>query len=224
MGRGPGRGARRQLLDCPDHPLFGIGKPLGVETLQRIPADFAAQGQNLPFADSGGSHHGEEITPPLFGHPNAHLAHPHDIHVVFVIFLHLHRREDQRAFFVNVARGAVIGGRNRIADIRLMRLGSDRIAVHTVIVDDRDQDRVIGRMRAAVIGRIVKKSVTTFEVGMKLFHRLAHHVRARQHMDRQAFRHRGQLVIRGQDAAREVPRNIEHTRASGAHKRVAHFP
>ena len=43
--------------------------------------------------------------------------------------LHLDGREDQRAFLVNVAGGAGIGGRLGIADVGLVRLGEHREAV-----------------------------------------------------------------------------------------------
>ena len=51
-----------------------------VKGVQRLPAHLLAQGENLPLADQGRAQHGEEITMPLLGHPNAQLAHPDDIH------------------------------------------------------------------------------------------------------------------------------------------------
>ena len=67
-----------------------------------------------------------------------------------------------------------------------MRLRQHRVTMHPLIVDDRHQDGVIGGMRIAVIGRIVKERVATLELRMKLFHCPRHHVRPDQDVDGQA--------------------------------------
>ena len=150
-------------------------------------------------------------------------AHAHDVLDVLVVPLDLDRREDQRAFLVHVARAAVIGGGDGVAAVRLVRLGDHGEAVHAFIVDHGREDGVVGRVRAAVVGRVVEVGVAPLEVGVKLLHRLAHHVGAAQHVNRQALVDREQPVLGGDDAAGEIARAVEHAGAPGAQQRVGHL-
>ena len=143
---------------------------------------------------------------------------------MLVVFLDLHRRKDERALRVDVLGGAHIGGRQRVAAIGLVALGEHREAVDAVIVDDRHQDRMIRRMRAAVIGRIVEKCVAAFEAWVVVGHRPAHDLRPAEHMDGQALGGSEQLVIGGQHGAGKVMRDRQDARAAGAEERIGHLP
>ena len=70
-------------------------------------------------------------------HTDASATHADDVADVGVVSLHLHHRENQRAFFVDVACRTRVRSRARIADICLMRLGEDSEAVDAVIIDHR---------------------------------------------------------------------------------------
>ena len=212
-----------QSLERIDHAPLAVVEPLGREAVQRLPTGLLGDCQQLPLAHPGGAQHGEEVPPPLVRHADAHPAHADDVLDGLVAPLHLHCREDQRALLVHVARRAVIGGGDGIAAIGLMRLGDDGEAVRALVVDHRHQDRVIGRMGAAVIGRVVQEGVAPLEVGVKLLHRGRHQIGAAQHVDRQALGGRQHVAVGGDDAAGEVARCIEHARAPGAEERVGHL-
>ena len=96
-------------------------------------------------------------------------------------------------------------------------------AVHAVVVDDRHQDHVVGRVRIAVVGRVVEEGVAPLQLRVKLLHRGRHDVGAAQHVDRVALGRRDQLAIGRDDAAREVPRHVEHAGAPRAQQRVCHL-
>ena len=85
------------------------------------------------------------------------------------------RGKDERAFRVDVLGRAHVGRRQRIAAIRLMALGEHRESMHALIVDDRNQDAMVGRMRAAVIWRVVQKRVAALQHRMVVGHRPRHH-------------------------------------------------
>ena len=72
------------------------------------------------------------------------------------------RREDQRAFLIHVLR-RVIGRRNAVADVGLVRLG-DGGEQMLALEEDRHQEGVIGRMRVAEIGVVVQERVALGEV------------------------------------------------------------
>ena len=105
-----------------------------------------------------------------------------------------------------------------------MRLGEDREAVHAVVVDHRHQDRVIGRMGAAVIGRIVQKGVAALERPDGTPSSTGHDVGPAQHMDRQAFGRGQQFVVRREHAAGKIARDSQNSRARAPYKRVQHRP
>ena len=56
-----------------------------------------------------GAESGEVVAPPLIWDAHPHAAHADDIHDMLVVVLDLHRREDQRAFGVNILGGAHVG-------------------------------------------------------------------------------------------------------------------
>ena len=215
--------AARHLAHGSDHQLLAVVEPLLGELGEGVPADLAAEGGDLPLADPRRAQHREIVAPPLVRHADAQAAHTHDVLDVLVVALDLHRREDQRAFLVHVARAAVIGGGDGVAAVRLMRLGDHGEAVNAVVVHHRREDGVVGGVGAAVVGRVVEVGVAPLEVRVKRLHRLAHHVGAAQDVDRQALVDREQPVLGGHDAAGEVARAVEHARAPGAEQRVGHL-
>ena len=105
-----------------------------------------------------------------------------------------------------------------------MALGEHGEAVDAVIVDDRHQDRMIGRVRAAVVGRIVQEGIAALQLADGCRSSSGHDVRAAQDVDRQALGGGEQLVIGGQHDAGEVMRDGEDARAAGAEERVRHLP
>ena len=223
VGAGDREAAGGQTFECVDHAPLAVVEPLGREAIQSLPARLVRESEQLPLAHTGGAQHGEEVAPPLVRHADAHAAHADDILDGLVAALHLHGGEDQRAFLVHVARRAVVGGGDGIAAIGLMRLGDDGEAVQARLVDHRHQDGVIGRVRAAVIGRVVQESVAPREIGVKLLHRGRHQIWPAQHVDRQALGGRQQVAVGGDNAAREVARRVEHARAPGTEERVGHL-
>ena len=88
-----------------------------------------------------------------------------------------------------------------IAAIRLMRLGHHGEAVAAIIVQHRHQDRMVGRMGTAVIGRIVQERIAALQDGVKLLHRCGHQIGPAQNVNRQAFGGGEQMVVGGDDAA-----------------------
>ncbi len=170
---------RRDIADGVGHALLGVFEPLAGEGVQRVPANLLAQRQQLALADQGGTQHGKEVPVPLLGHPDAQLAHANDVVDGLVVLEDLHRRKDQRAFLVHIARRAVIGRRDRVSDIRLVCLGQDREVVRPRVVDHGHDDGVVRRVRAAVIGRVVQEGVALFQVRVKLLHGARHDVRTR---------------------------------------------
>ena len=90
-----------------------------------------------------------------------------------IVGLDLDRGKDQRALGVDVLGRAHVGRRQRVAAIGLMALGEHGEAMHALVVDDRNEDAVVGRVRAAVIGRIVQEGVAAPQHRMILGHRAA---------------------------------------------------
>ena len=82
--------------------------------------------------------------------------------------------------------------------------------VHALVIDHRDQHRMISRMRVAVIRRVMQKRVPAPQLGMKFLHRPRHQIRPCQHMNGLTLRHRQQLIICRQHTTREVASVIDH--------------
>ena len=100
-------------------------------------------------------------------------------------------------------------------------LRQHREAVDAVVVDHRDEDGVVGRVRVAVVGRVVEERVAATELRVELDHRSSHQL-AREDVHRLALGHTEQFVAVGEDRAREVLCGVEHARSAGAHERVHH--
>ena len=106
------RGLRfRQLPKTRVHPPLAVVEPLTPEEVEAIPADLAAERKDFTFADPRRADHRKEVAAPLRGNTDAHLAHPDDVFDVAIVLLDLHGGKDQRAFVVDVDRGAHIGRR-----------------------------------------------------------------------------------------------------------------
>ena len=159
MRRSGAHRSARQSSDGMDHALFGIVEPVLDILFERFPAHIRAQLQQFALADSCCTHRRQIIAPPLIGDADAHAAHADDVLDILVVLLHLDGRKYQRAFLVHIARRAVIGGRDRIADIGLMGLGQKGKMMFAGIVDHRHQKGMIGRVGIPVIGRIVQEHV-----------------------------------------------------------------
>src|SRR3546814_18562859 len=75
-------------------------------------------------------------------------AHADDVLVVAIAALNADAGEDEGTLHVHVARGGVIGRRQAVADVGLMRLGADGEEVFAV-PEHRGQDGGVRRMRVA---------------------------------------------------------------------------
>ena len=232
VGRRAGKGivaaaagdrALRHRPDDVDHALLAVVEPGPRIGFERLPADLAAEREDLALADAGRAEGGEVVAPPLVGDADAHPAHAHEVHVVLVVALDLHRRKDQRALAIDVLGGAHIGRRQGVAAVGLVPLGEHREAVDAVVVDDRHEDRVVGRMGAAVIGRVVEIGVAALQHRMVVGHRPAHDLGAAEHVDRQAVGGGEQFVPGRQDDAGEVAGDGEDARPPGAVEGVGHL-
>jgi hypothetical protein len=60
-----------------------------------------------------------------------------------------------------------------------MRLGDDGEPMRAGLINHGRQDRMIGGVRAAVIGRVVQEGVARTQIGMEPLHRSRHLVGAR---------------------------------------------
>ena len=96
--------------------------------------------------------------------------------------------------------------------------------MHAVRVDDRHEQAMVGRVRVAVVGRVVQERVPVPQLGVQRRHRGAHHVRPAHDVDRQAVGGHHELVARRHDAAGEVARGVQDARAAGPEERVRHPP
>ncbi len=92
-----------------------------------------------------------------------------------------------------------------------------------VIVDHRQDHALIGRMRVAVVGRVVQEGVAALQLGVMVPHRPAHQIGADHDMDRQALGGGQQAAIGGQEHAGEVVAGVEHARACGPEQGVGHL-
>ena len=179
----------RHLPDRRDHALLAVVEPLFRERMKAVPPHLRAKCANLTLPDARRAEHAEKIPVPLLRHADSHLAHTDDVLIQLTVFLHTNAREDQRSLLIDVARVAEIGRGNGVSRIGLVGLGHHGEVMLTVIIEDRDQDAVVGRVRAAVVGRVVEKCVARLEIGMQLVHRADHHLGA-EHVGRAGSRPR----------------------------------
>jgi hypothetical protein len=105
------RPAGGEPADRIDHLLLGIVEPKLRVSLQRIPADLAAQRQELARADSDGPERRQIVPPPLLGNADARLAHADQVLTILVVGLDFGGGEDQGPFFIDVDGVAHIGRR-----------------------------------------------------------------------------------------------------------------
>ena len=80
-----------------------------------------------------------------------------------LVALHAHRREDQAALLVDVAREGHVGRRVGVAAVGLVRLGGGGEEVHA-LDEDGDQDDVVGRVGVAEVGIVVQEGVTFADI------------------------------------------------------------
>ena len=215
--------ARGQTAERRHHPALAVVEPVPAMLGQHVPADLAAERQQLALPDPRRPDHCQIVAIPLPGHADPRPADPDDVLDVAIVFLNFDRGKDQRAFLVDVAGGREIGGGLRVADVGLMRLGERREAVAACLVDDRHHDGMIGRVRVAVIGRVVEEGIAPAELRMERQHRARHDVGSDQHVRGQALGLGEQLVAGGQDAAGEIARAVDQARARGPEQRVRHL-
>ena len=218
LGRDLGLGQR---LDRLHHAALRIVEPLVDEGLDRVLAVLGAELLQAPLGDARRAELCQEVAVPLLGHANPAPAHADHVVHHLVAPLHADAGEDQRAFLVHVLRRGVIGGRDAVADVRLMALGAGGEEV-LAIDEDRHQHRVIGRVGIAEIGVVVEERVALGEIVVQFGHGPCLQVRA-EDMDRQTLRRRQELVVGGADRAREIPRHGDHGRARCLEQRVRHL-
>ena len=173
------RAPARQPADRLDHALLGIVEPVLGVLRERVPADLLAQRQQLALADPRRAERRQVVAPPLLGHADPGHAHADDVADVPVVALDRDPGKDQRALLVDVAGVADVGGRLRVAAVGLVRLAQQPEAMHARLVDQRHDDALIGRVRVAVIGRVVEEGIAAPELGMERLDRAGHQVRAR---------------------------------------------
>ena len=155
MGAGGGGGTSRHFPDSSDHQLFAIVEPFILKGVEDLPAKFLCHGQDLAFSDSCSPNHGQIVSPPLLRDPDTHLTQTDDVRDVFVVLLGLYRRKDKCPFLINVAGVPHIGGRLSVAAISLVRLDPNGELVYPLVIDNRDQDGVVSRVRASMVRRVV---------------------------------------------------------------------
>jgi hypothetical protein len=80
---------------------------------------------------------------------------------------------------------AHVGGRQSVAAIGLVRLHPYREVMNPLPVDHWNQDGMVRRMGAAVIGRVVEKRIAPFQIGMQIHHGAGHEIRPAQVVDRE---------------------------------------
>jgi hypothetical protein len=216
--------ARRQPLDGRHHLALAIVEPVGGVALERVPAELAAEFEQLALADPDGAQRRQVIPPPLLRHANARPAHADQVVVVLVARLDPGGREDEGPLLVDVDRVAHVGRGLRVAAIRLVRLGEDEEAERAALVDHGHDQAVVGRVRIALIRAVVNEAVARLELRVMLPDRLAHQVRADQRVDRQALGRPQEPAIGRQDDTGKVVRGVEHARPRRPEKRVLHLP
>ncbi len=218
----PSSDAGRQLPQRLDHAPLAVVEPLRDEAPDRLEPVLGTQLLQPPLGDPRGAERRQVVAVPLLGHPDAAPAHPDHVLDVAVVLLDADAREVQRAFLVDVARAGVVRRRQRVAAVRLVRLragGEEVLAVD----EDRHEDRVVGRVRVAEIGVVVQERVALLEPRMELRHRLGQELHA-DDVDRKPLGRSQQLVLGGDERAREVAGHVEHRRAPRAQQRVRHLP
>ena len=210
-----------QLADRVLGAALGIVEPRLDEALDLGDAVFGAELLQPPLADARRADAGQIVAIPLVGNADAPAAHADDVVIVLVVALHLDAGEVERALHVDVLRGGVIGRRNRVAAIGLVRL--HRRGEQVLAIDEhRHERRVIRRVRVAEIGIVVEEGIALLQVRMQLQHRLALKVDA-EDVHRQALGRIEQIAVAGQDRARKIARHADDGGARGQDHGVGHL-
>ena len=203
------------------HASLGVVEPLLDELLDRLHPVLGHELLESGLADAGRADHRQVVAVPLVGHPNPAPAHADDVRDVLVIALHPHRREDQPALLVDVAREGHVGRRIGVAAVGLMRLGGGGEDV-LAIDEDRNEDDVVGRVGVAEVRIVVQERVALPDVVMQLGDGFGQELHAND-VHRQPLGGGEEPVVAGDQRAREVARHVEHRRASRAQQRVFHL-
>ena len=96
--------------------------------------------------------------------------------------------------------------------------------MHALLVDDWHYGAIVGGMRIAVVGRIVKIGVAAFGTGMMGQDFPRNDVRADHDVDWQALGCDQQATVGREHDAREVVGSIENPGSAGAEQSVLHSP
>ncbi len=224
MARGHRDPAAWHPADRFDHALFGIVEPVFGVSLQHLPSDVRTQLKEGLLPDAHSAQGCEIVAPPLLGHADAQAAHADNVVDIPIVLLNPDRMKDQRSFLIDVAGVAHVGGRQRIAAVGLVSLGKNRQPMHALLVDDRHHGTIVGGMRIAVIGRIVKEGVAAFEMGMVGQDFPRDDVRADHDMDRQALGCYQQATVGREHDAREVVGGVKNAGSAGSEQSVLHSP
>ena len=203
-----------------DGHALGVVQPLADEGLHRLQPELAAEGLDPLLAHPGGRDHGQVVPVPDLGDADALLAHADDVADVCVVLLNAHAREDQRPLGVHIDGLGRVGRADGVAGVGLVRLHTGREDVLAGI-EDRYQDRPVGRVGVAEVGIIVQKGVALFEVGVHLLHGLAEEA-GTVDVHRAALGRREELMPGGGEGAGEITRG-ERPRPGGADQGVGHL-
>jgi hypothetical protein len=131
--------------------------------------------------------------------------------------------KNHRTFLVEVLRFSHIGRRPGVADVCLMGLGQHRELMPARVIQYRNQDREIGGMGTAEIGRIVQKGVARPKVGVQVRHAAGHDIGARHDVDGNGLGRRQELGISRQQAAGAIVAAADDARSRRTHQRMLHL-
>ena len=213
-----------QAPDRLGHPTFAVVEPRRHERVETIPAHLTRELRHLPLADASRAQQREVVALPLDRDADTHLAHADDVVDVLVVALHLDARQDDRALLVDIPRHRGVRRRLGVPDVRQVGLAEQREAMLALVVEHRHEDAHVRRVGVAVVGRVVHEGIALAELRVKLLHALRHQVGAAEHVHGDALGEAEELVVGGDDAAREVAAGVEDHRAPGADQRVGHGP
>ncbi len=200
-----------QALDGLRHPPFAVVQPGRHERVQAIPADLAGELGDLPLAHPGRPQQREVVALPLARHADPHLAHADDVLDVLVVALHLDARHDHGALLVHIPGHRRVRGRLRVSDVGQVGFAEQREPMPALVIEHRHQDAGIRGVGVPVVRRVVHEGVALLELRVKLLHALGHQVGAAEHVHGDALGEAEELVVGGDDAAREVSAGVQES-------------
>ena len=207
------------------HAPLGVVEPLARRTARASRRrSLSASSVQPPLADARRADRRQVVAVPLSGTRIRAPAHADDVVDVLVVALDPHAGEDQRALLVDVARVRHVGASaSALPQSAWCALAQ---AVNTVLAVDehRHEDRVVGGVRVAEVRVVVEEGVALARgrgCSSRIDARLQ--VRRRSTWTGRPSADGEQLVVGGDDRAREVARGVEHRRAPGAEQRVRHL-